>query len=41
MGRNVIGFDVDQESIEFSKKRFEKILYERTSSVESDLQIAA
>jgi DNA modification methylase len=41
MGRNVIGFDVDHESIEFSEKRFEKILSERTSDVESDLKIAA
>lgn len=29
MGRNVIGFDVDFESVEFSEKRFEKILSER------------
>ena len=26
MGRNVIGYDVDHESIEFSQKRFEKYL---------------
>ena len=41
MGRNVIGFDVDHESIEFSEKRFEKILSERTSGVENVLQNAA
>ena len=41
MGRNVIGFDVDHESIEFSEKRFEKILSERTSGFENVLQNAA
>lgn len=39
MGRNVIGFDVDYESIEFSKKRFEKILSVRNG--DNELQQAA
>jgi len=29
LGRNIIGFDVDPVSIEFSKKRFEKFLEEK------------
>ncbi len=40
MGRNVIGFDVDYESIEFSEKRFEKILTDRNNGV-SELKQAA
>lgn len=41
MGRNVIGFDVDHESIEFSKKRMEKILKERSCGSDNELLQAA
>ena len=41
MGRNVIGFDVDHESVEFCKKRFDKILSERNGDNENHLPNAA
>lgn len=37
MGRNVIGYDVDPKSIEFSQKRFDKFIEEK----DSQLQLAA
>ena len=32
MGRNLIGYDIDHESIEFTQKRIDKILEDRNNS---------
>jgi site-specific DNA-methyltransferase (adenine-specific) len=37
LGRNIIGFDVDPESIEFCQKRFEKFIEDK----QNQLQLAA
>ena len=41
MGRNVIGYDVDHESIEFSQKRFDHFLKQNEHQTESPLALCA